>query len=111
MKGVEFNFFRKPGSVSRNNLTHFIKLFLSFQSDFKMFQKIKWLDNWFSSNGDTNWSDARRAELEFILKAVEEIKTNSYKYVEHKENLREKIQQEQKASDSERRQMFMESRW
>ena len=95
----------------KNDLAHFIKLFLSLNSGLETFQKISWLDNWFSSNGETIWSDVRRSELEFILRTVEEIKVNSYKYGEHKEYLRERIQQEQRASDYERRERFMESRW
>ncbi len=83
--------------------------FLSINDDIEQFKQIPFFDNHFMSDGTVNWYDVRAEELNKILNILNKIKEKSYRYSSHKVYIKERIDDEKRFADHERKRNFLES--
>lgn len=91
----------------RSELESFLHYFLSINPTFEAFSKIELLDNYFMGNGKTIWADVKAKQLTDYLEIIERIKTKQYRFVQHKQYLKDRINSEKRAADYERLRSFV----
>lgn len=86
-------------------LPTFLKELLQQTNEVSFFKAIAWTDKTFSSNGETVWGEVRAEQYKNILDIIGEMKPG-YKFVQHKNYLKEKYDAARKSAVQERMRRF-----